>query len=375
MLDASIVGETGGTVMKQLQAARSLRIQVWRWAVGGVVATLALVLGLHSRGDGQTTSSNSKVRLEGAGATFPALLYKKWIALYTEQHPDVVIDYKDVGSGDGVRRFLARSVDFGASDGALTDEQMATVTVGARVVPVTAGMVVLAYNVGGLGGDLKLSRDVYTEIFLHRILKWNDPRIQALNPALHLPDHNIVVAARQDGSGTTFAMSNHLSAINADWRQGPGTGYVVDWGHAMRARGNEGVAALIKQSEGSLGYVEYAFAKRLGLPMAQLQNRAGRYVVPNDRSGQAALASSVKQMPENLRLFLPDPDGEESYPIVSFSWLLLYQRYDDQQKSAALKQFIRWGLSLGQSYSPELGYVPLPTDIASLSLAALDRIR
>jgi phosphate transport system substrate-binding protein len=242
-------------------------------------------------------------------------------------------------------------------------------------VPVTAGMVVLAYNVPGLGGELKLSRDIYVDIFLHKIVKWNDPRIQAINPDLNLPNRNIALAARQDGSGTTFALSNHLSAISTEWRNAVGTGYVVDWaGRAMRGRGNEGVAALIKLGEGSLGYVEYAFALRLGLPMARLQNKAGRYVAPTDRSGQTALASNVKQMPENLRLFLPDPDGGESYPIVSFSWLLLYENYQDRQKSVALKDFIRWGLSRGQSYSPELGYVALPADVAELSRAALERV-
>ena len=315
----------------------------------GVLAVLALVFALDGEGRGQAAAPSGKVRLEGAGATFPALLYKKWIGLYAAQNPDVVIDYKDVGSGEGVRRFLTRSVDFGASDGALTDDQMATVERGVRLVPVTAGMVVLAYNLPGLGGDLRLSRDVYADIFLNKIVRWNDPRIKALNPTLDLPNRTISVVARQDGSGTTFAMSNHLSAISAEWRKGPGTGYSVNWGHAMRARGNEGVAALIKHGEGAIGYVEYAFALRLGLPTAQLQNKAGHYVAASDRSGQAALSSNVKQMPDNLRLFLPDPEGEESYPIVSFSWLLLYDNYQDQQKSAALKRFITWGLSLGQS--------------------------
>ena len=341
----------------------------------GLVVMASVVLGDHSPGRGQAVLASSKVRLEGAGATFPAILYKKWIALYTAQHPEVAIDYKDVGSGEGVRRFLAGTVDFGASDGALTDAQMAKVAGGARLVPVTAGMVVLAYNLPGLAGPLKLSRDVYADIFLHRIVKWNDPRILATNPDLKLPNRTIAVAARQDGSGTTFALSNHLTAISAEWRQGVGTGYVVDWaGRAMRARGNEGVAALIKHSEGAIGYVEYAFALRLGLPMALLQNKAGRYVAPSDRTGQATLANNVKQMPENLRMFLPDPEGEESYPIVSFSWLLLYEQSRDQQKSAALKRFVLWGLSLGQSYSAELGYVPLPGDVAALSRAALDRI-
>jgi len=314
--------------------------------------------------------------LQGAGATFPAPLYKKWIGIFTAQNPDITVEYKDVGSGEGVQRFLAHTVDFGASDAAMTDEQMAKVANGARLVPTTAGMVVLAYNLPGLDGALKLSRDVYADIFLRKIGKWNDPRIQALNPGLKLPNRSIVLAARQDRSGTTFALANHLSAISAEWQRGPGVGYSIDWsGRAMLARGNEGVAGLVKLSEGALGYMEYGFAERLRLPTAQLQNKAGRYVGPSDRSGQAALTSSVARMPDNLRLYLPDPEGEDSYPIVSLTWLLLYERYPDQQKSAALKRFLTWGLSLGQSYGPELGYIALPADVTSRSRAALERIQ
>lgn len=336
------------------------------------LAVAGLLLAAHRPGLGQPAGSNAQVVLHGAGATFPALLYKKWIGEFTRQNPDVVIDYKDVGSGEGVRRFLAQSVDFGASDGALTDEQLAR---GGRLVPATAGIVVLAYNLPGLGGELKLSRDVYADVFLRKIEKWNDPRLRAINPGLKLPNRTIAIAARQDGSGTTFALSNHLSTISPSWREGPGVGYLIDWGHrAMRARGNEGVAALIKIGEGTIGYVEYGFAKKLGLSMASLQNKAGQFATPSDRSGQAALVGNMRQMPENLRLYVPDPDGADSYPIVSLSWLLLYDRYADQQKSAALKRFVTWGLSSGQSYSPELGYIALPAEIASLSRAALARI-
>ena len=347
--------------------------------LGSVALSLATAVALHLALVGPAagqTGSGAKIVLQGAGATFPAPLYKKWIGVFTAQNPDVAVEYKDVGSGEGVQRFLARTVDFGASDGALTDEQMARVESGARLVPATAGMVVLAYNLPGLGGPLKLGRDVYAAIFLRKIAKWNDPRIQAINPELRLPNRNIVIAARQDRSGTTFALANHLSAISPEWQRGPGVGYAVDWsGRAMLARGNEGVAGLVKVSEGAIGYVEYGFAERLRLPMAQLQNKAGRYVAPGDRTGQAALASNVKQMPENLRLYIPDPDGEESYPVVSLTWLLLYERYGDQQKSAALKRFVTWGLSLGQSYSPELGYITLPADVARHSRAALEHIQ
>jgi phosphate transport system substrate-binding protein len=342
------------------------------------IATL-VVVGLLSGGRVERAPANSPVKrleLRGAGATFPAPLYEKWIQTYRRENPDVVITYDVVGSSEGQRRYLADAVDFGASDAALNDEQMARVKAGARLVPVTAGIVVLAYNMPGLGGPLRLSRDVCAAIFAGRIRTWNDARIREANPGLNLPNRTIAVVARQDGSGTTFAFTNHLSAVSVAWRdQGPGAGNLVDWrGLAMVARGNEGVAARIKVSEYSLGYIEYHFAKRLGLSMAHLQNRAGRYVEPGERGGQSALAANVKRMPDNLRLFLPDPEGEESYPIVTFSWLLLYERYPDPDKAAALKKFVTWGLTTGQRYSRELGYIALPPEVASVSLAALDRI-
>jgi len=315
--------------------------------------------------------------LRGAGATLPAPLYEKWIEAYRRENPDVVITYEAVGSSEGQRRYLADAVDFGASDAALRDEQMASVKSGARLVPATAGIVVLAYNLPGVSGPLKLSREAYTGILTGRLRTWNDPAIRATNPDLALPNRTIAVIARQDGSGTTFALTNHLGAVSADWRdRGPGVGNLVDWqGRAMLARGNEGVAARIKVSEYSIGYAEYHFAKRLGLPMALLQNRAGRYVEPGERGGQAALIASIAQMPDNLRLFLPDPAGEDSYPIVTFSWLLLYDRYADADKAAALKKFVAWGLTTGQRYSRDLGYIALPPDVAARSLAALDRVR
>jgi phosphate transport system substrate-binding protein len=348
-----------------------------RTRLGPVAIGIVAVLSVGVAGHGLPGAAGDKILLRGAGATFPAPLYKKWIEAFQMRHPEIVIEYSDVGSGEGIKRFLANAVDFAASDGALSDEQLARVKPSAQLVPATAGMVVLAYNLPGLDGDLKLSRDVYVDILAAKISKWNDPRIRALNPALALPNRSITIVARLDGSGTTFALTNHLSAVSPAWRdQGPGIGYIVDWsGKAMLARGNEGVASRIRISEGAIGYVEYGFAKRLGLPTARLQNRAGHYVGPADRSGQAALASNVKQMPSNLRLFLPDPDGEESYPIVSFSWLLLYDRYPDQEKSAALKRFVAWGLSEGQSHGADLGYITLPRDVAALSRAALERIQ
>ncbi|HUO64925.1 MAG TPA: phosphate ABC transporter substrate-binding protein PstS [Terriglobales bacterium] len=353
---------------------RLLRTRARVSVVGGALVAM-LGVGLPAHGQDSATSA-TKVSLRGAGATFPAPLYEKWIQAYRKRVPEVAITYDAVGSGEGQRRFLADAVDFGASDSGLSDEQMARVKAGARLVPVTAGIVVLAYNLPGLGGPLKLSRDVYTDIFAGRIRTWNDPRIRTANPGLNLPSRSIAIVARQDSSGTTFAFTNHLSAISELWRdRGPGAGNLVDWrGGAMLARGNEGVAGRIKISEDSIGYIEYHFAKRLGLPMAQLQNRKGRYVEPSDRSGQIALASTAGQIPGNLRLFVPDPDGEESYPIVTYSWLLLYAHYPDRDKLSALKKFVAWSLTEGQAYSRDLGYIPLPPEVTSLSLAALDRI-
>ena len=353
----------------------ALRLR-WRSATAAALAVAVGLAALPALGQGVGSTPAGQVALKGAGATFPAPLYEKWIQTYRLDHPDVAISYDAVGSGEGQRRFLAAGVDFGASDAALTDEQITRAPLGARLVPVTAGIVVLAYNLPGLGGPLRLSRDVLVDIFAGRIRTWNDARIGAANPGLSLPNRHIAVVVRQDSSGTTFAFTNHLSAISDTWRdRGPGAATLIDWrGRAMLARGNEGVAGRIKVSEGSIGYVEYHFAKRLGLPMAMLQNKAGRFIEPGERGGQAALVDNVGQMPSNMRLFLPDPDGPESYPIVTFSWLLLQGRYADPAKAAALKKFVAWGLTQGQTASRDLGYIPLPAEVASLSLAAVDRI-
>jgi phosphate transport system substrate-binding protein len=315
--------------------------------------------------------------LRGAGATFPAPLYSAWIKAYSATTPLVRIDYEAVGSGEGVRKFLAREVEFAASDAALSDEQMAAVDNGVRLVPATAGMVVLAYNLRNLNGPLKLSREAYVDLLAGKITRWNDPRIQVLNPGLPLPNLNVTIVSRQDSSGTTYALTNHLSAVSAEWRdRGPGAGKLVDWpGNAMAVRGNEGVASRIKMSEGAIGYVEYGFAKRLGLPVVHLQNKAGAFVEPSLNSGQAALAANVGQIPSNLRVFLPDPEGQESYPIVTFTWLLLHDQYPDQQKGAALKGFVTWALTDGQRYSGDEGYIPLPDGVATLARAAVDRVR
>jgi phosphate transport system substrate-binding protein len=315
------------------------------------------------------------VQLHGAGATFPAPLYKKWLEEYQKIRPAVQISYDVIGSGEGTRQFVAGAVDFGASDAAMRDEQIAAVERGVQLVPVVAGSIVLAYNLPGVRGDLKLKRDVYVDIFLGKITTWNDPRIIATNPDLHLPGDNIAIVVRQDSSGTTFAFTNHLSAISQEWRDsGPGVGSVIDWpGNAMVAPGNEGVAGRIKQSIGALGYVEYGIAKRAGLAMVWLENKAGQFVPPHGGSGLATLLNTP--MPANLRAFFPDPDGADSYPIVTYSWLLLYKKYDDAKKAAALKQYVTWCLTDGQAFNESLGYVRLAPHVVSQAIAAIERIQ
>ncbi len=312
----------------------------------------------------------------GAGASFPAPLYRRWIKEFAKVSPDFTLFYDMVGSGEGTRRFLAEKVDFGASDAALTDAQIDKVKRGVQLVPATAGIIALAYNLPDVHGELRLSRAVYTDIFFGKIHYWNDERIKALNPQLKLPNLNIVTVTRVDSSGTTWAFTNHLSTISRDWREkGPGAGKVIGWpGNSMSARYNEGVAAKINYSRGSIGYVEYGIAKRAGLNMAAIENKMGNYIKPTDESGTTTLANTSGQMPPNLRMFIPDPDGENSYPIVTYTWLLLYKSYPDRAKAEKVKRFVNWGLSEGQKYAAEYGYSPLPQSVGASALNALNNV-
>jgi phosphate transport system substrate-binding protein len=318
--------------------------------------------------------------LQGAGATFPSVLYERWFSQYGADHPTTVIAYDAVGSGEGVRRFIGQDVkdedrvDFGASDAAMRDDELQKVPSGAILLPVTAGSIALAYNIPGLSTDLKLSREAYLGIFLGQINNWSDPRIARTNSGVTLPDLTISTVVRQDGSGTTFAFTKHLDAMSDAWRSRFSPATVINWpGNSMRASGNEGVAGRIKQSIGSIGYVGYEFARRAALPVALLENRAGRFVAPSGDTAYAALTDV--ELPENLRAYVPDPAGSDSYPIVTLTWILLYRNYPDAGKVEALRNLLHWCLTDGQRFAPELGYARLPPDIARASMTALDTIR
>jgi phosphate transport system substrate-binding protein len=339
-----------------------------------MVVCMGMVL---SCGQPATETKPQKISLAGAGATFPYPLYKKWIEAYQKAHKDVSIYYDPVGSGEGTRRFLFQEVDFGASDAALSDEETAKVSRKAKLIPATAGIIVLAYNLKGVEGVLKLPREVYVAIFAGDIKKWDDPRIKQANPGVNLPALDIIPVTRTDSSGTTFAFTNHLSAISKDWRdRGPGVGKVVRWPpHTMSARWNEGVAGRIKITDGAIGYVEYGYAQRAGLALAALENKAGKFIEPSPKFGQATLTNTQNDMPANLRMFFPDPPGEDSYPIVTYTWILLYGQYPEPKKAKALRDFFKWGITEGQSYSEGLGYCSLPPHIRELGLKAVDEIQ
>ena len=316
-------------------------------------------------------TSATAQQLSGAGATFPAPLYQRWAVEYNKLQPKVQVNYQAVGSGAGVKQFIQGKIDFGASDAAMSDEEIAKVKQGAVMIPATAGSIVIAFSLPDVK-DLKLSRDAYVAIFLGKVTKWNDPAIAKDNPGVKLPDLPINVAVRSDGSGTTFVFTKHLAAINKDFADEVGSDKSVTWPVGAGGKGNEGVTALIKQTPGTVGYVEYGYAVNNGLSMASLQNKSGNFVKPTDASGAATLANVT--FPENLRVWPEDPSGAEDYPVATFTWLLLYKKYSDAAKLKALKDFVVYGLTDGQKFSAELGYIPLPPAVVEKSKAALASI-
>jgi len=317
-------------------------------------------------------SVSAQTKLNGAGATFPAPLYQRWIAEFTKANPNVQINYQAVGSGTGITNFTQGIVNFAGSDAAMTDEQIAKVKQGVVLIPATAGSIVLAYNLPGVE-SLKLSREAYSGIFVGKITKWNDPTIAKANEGVKLPDTAITVCERSDGSGTTFVFTKHLSAISPDFKTQVGEGTTVTWPTGVAGKGNDGVTALIKQTPGAIGYVEYGYAKNNKLTFARLQNKSGAFVAATAESGAATLNST--QFPsEILRAWPSDPDAKDAYPISTFTWLLLYKKYDNKEILDVLKKFVTYGLSDGQKFADELGYIPLPKEVAAKSEAALKSV-
>jgi phosphate transport system substrate-binding protein len=318
-----------------------------------------------------SSSGGNSSTLQGAGATLPAPLYQRWFSEYTKLHPEVRINYAPVGSSTGIKQFTDHLVNFGASDAAMTDEEMDQVKEGVQLLPMTAGIVVMAYNSEGLPQNLKLPREALAGICLGTITNWKDPEIARANEGVSFPDKQITFVRRSEGSGTTFVFTTHLSAISKTWNDGPGVSTSPKWPVGVGGKGNDGVAALIKQTPGAIGYVEYAYAQDK-LPMASLQNRDKAFVKPSLDAGKAALSGF--ELPANLRAWIPDPEGKDAYPIVTYTWLLCYKKYQDPNVAKVLKDVIRYGLGDGQKISSELGYIPLPENVVIKVTKALDNI-
>lgn len=334
-----------------------------------LISSVMIACGGKSPSTGGGASGNG-VKLQGAGASFPAPLYTKWFKSFGSTQSGVQVDYQSVGSGSGVKSVIDRTVDFGASDAAMSDEEMGRVQDGVQLIPMTAGSIVIVYNLPEVNG-LKLSRKAYTDIFLGKIKKWNDLQISKENKGINLPDKPINVIVRADSSGTSFVFTKHLSAISPEFQKTVGVNKMPNWPTGTKSKGNEGVTASLMTTPGSMGYVEYGYAKSQNLQAAQLENKSGKYVSADTASGQAALASA--QLPENLIGWNTDPDGAAAYPIVTYTWQIFYKKYDSK-KLAVIQNLIRYELGEGQKDAEALGYIPLPQNVMEKGIAAMANV-
>lgn len=323
-----------------------------------VVVTAALLLGAAAPGGAQT------ITLNGAGATFPFPLYSKWSQVYAAEK-GVQINYQSIGSGGGIRQFISKTVDFGASDGPMTDEQVAQAGGRALHIPMVAGAVVPVYNVPNVGQGLNFTPEVLADIFLGRITKWNDPHLAKANPNAALPAADLVVVHRSDGSGTTAIWVNYLSKVSPMWKVRVGEGTSVNWPTGLGGRGNEGVAGLVRQTPNSLGYVELAYALTNRMTFGNVQNRAGQFVRPSLSSTTKAMEGALANIPDDYRMFFANPEGKDVYPIGGFTWILIYADQADPVKGKALVEFLWWAVHDGQKYAPTLLYAPLPKSLVA----------
>ncbi|HEY4612728.1 MAG TPA: phosphate ABC transporter substrate-binding protein PstS [Bacteroidota bacterium] len=308
----------------------------------------------------------AQLKLNGAGATFPYVIYSKWFDVYHTK-TNIQFNYQSIGSGGGIKQVIEGTVDFGATDGPMTPEQLkeASTKQGTEVlhIPTVLGAVVVTYNLPSVGQGLKLTQEVLAGIYMGEITKWNDAKISAINQGKQLPNDLIIVAHRSDGSGTTFIFSDYLTKVSKAWETKVGRGTSVNWPIGLGGKGNEGVSGLVKQTPGAVGYVELAYAVKNNLPYASIKNKAGEFVAPTLESVTAAAAGASKNMPDDLRVSITDAEGKTSYPISGFTWLLVYRNMKDKQKGDALVKFLHWAMGEGQGYAKDLLYAPLPKEV------------
>jgi len=316
---------------------------------------------------GQTT-------INGAGATFPNPIYQKWFSEYHKAHSDIQFNYQSIGSGGGIRQVLAGTVDFGASDGPMSDEQLSQAKTRILHIPTVLGAVVPAYNVPGVSGDLKFTPQTLAGIFLGKITTWNDPAIAKENAGVNLPNQSIIVIHRSDGSGTTFIFTDYLSKVSSEWANGPGKGTSVKWPVGVGGKGNEGVAGQVRQLQGSIGYIELIYAVQNKIPYGVVKNASGNYVKASLDSVTAA-AATAKSMPADFRVSITNAPGKDAYPISSFTWLLIPEKSKDAGKGKILADFLNWMVDDGQKMTAELTYAPLPESVASKVKGAIKQVQ
>ena len=324
---------------------------------------------------GGATLAAQTVKITGAGATFPYPIYSKWFAEYNKLHPNVEINYQSIGSGGGVKQLTSQTVVFGASDYPLTPEQILAAPGKILHFPTVLGAVVPIYNVPGVSAELKFTGPVLADIFLGTITKWNDARIAKLNEGVTLPNSDITVVHRSDGSGTTYIFVDFLAKLSPEWKKRVGVAGAVNWPVGVGAKGNEAVAGMVKQTPGSLGYTEPAYATENKIAFGQVQNAAGKFIKASAASVTAAAAAAVKQMPADFRVSITNPPGDDAYPVASFTWLLMYQDPRDKALARVMVDFTKWALQDGQKYAADLGYAPLPKSVVDLELKSLATIK
>ena len=311
-----------------------------------------------------------KLLINGAGATFPFPLYSKWFSQYNKLHPDIQINYQSIGSGGGIKQITERTVDFGASDAPLTDEQLQKAS-GVQHIPTVMGAVVIVWNLPGVQ-QLRIAPETLANIYLGKVTKWNDAALKKDNPTAKLPDTAITVAHRSDGSGTTNIFTDYLSKVSPDWKSGPGKGTSVNWPAGLGGKGNEGVTGLVKQTEGAVGYVELAYANQNKLPTAELKSHDGQWVKASLESVSAAAAKAA--IPEDYRVSITDQPGDGAYPTAAFTYLLVYRDQQDAAKGSALLNFIWWAVHDGQKEAAALDYAPLPKPVVEKVEQTLKRM-
>jgi phosphate transport system substrate-binding protein len=341
-----------------------MKLMSKRAATAGCVALFACAV-----------TAQPKIQINGAGATFPFPIYSKWFSEYNKLHPNVEINYQSVGSGAGIRQLTNQTVFFGASDGPMTNEQLQGAPGKVLHLPTVLGAVVPVYNIAGVNAELKFTGALLADIFLGKITKWNDPAIAKLNEGVNLPATDITVAHRSDGSGTTYIWADYLGKVSPDWKTKVGIATSVNWPVGVGGKGNEGVAGLVSQTPGAIGYVELIYALQTKISYGTVQNMDGEFVKASVPSVTAAAAAAAGQMPPDFRVSITNAPGKGVYPISSFTWLLFYENPKDKAQAKAMVDFMKWALTDGQKYCAELGYAPLPDPVVKLETAALAKIK